>query len=101
LRSAIDDRRVAGKAGGILALVGAINIPIIHYSVDWWNTLHQSASVSKFDNPSIELSMLIPLLCMALAFKLFYVSILLNNSRSELLEQEKRNAWVKKVVALS
>ncbi len=101
LRSAIDDRRVAGKAGSILALVGAINIPIIHYSVVWWNTLHQSASVSKFDNPSIELNMLIPLLSMALAFKLFYLCILLINSRSELLEQEKRSQWVKELVTSS
>ncbi|RKZ82764.1 MAG: heme ABC transporter permease [Gammaproteobacteria bacterium] len=99
LRSAIDDRRVAGKAGAILALVGVANIPIIHYSVVWWNTLHQPASVSKFDDPSIHLSMLIPLLSMALAFKLFYLCIVLINSRSELLEQEKRNQWVKKLVA--
>ncbi|MBT7950697.1 MAG: heme ABC transporter permease [Gammaproteobacteria bacterium] len=98
LRSAIDDRRVAGRAAGILALVGAINIPIIHYSVVWWNTLHQPASVSKLDNPSIELSMLIPLLSMALAFKLFYLFIVLVNSRSELLEQEKRSQWVKELV---
>lgn len=101
LRSAIDDRRVAGKAASILALVGAINIPIIHYSVVWWNTLHQAASVSKFDNPSIELRMLIPLLCMAVAFKLFYLCILLINSRSELLEQEKRSQWVKELAVSS
>lgn len=101
LRSAIDDRRVAGKAAGILALVGAINIPIIHYSVVWWNTLHQAPSVSKFDNPSIEMNMLVPLLCMALAFKLFYLCILLINSRSELLEQEKRSQWVKELVTSS
>ncbi len=90
---------MAGKAGAILALVGVANIPIIHYSVVWWNTLHQPASVSKFDDPSIHLSMLIPLLSMALAFKLFYLCIVLINSRSELLEQEKRNQWVKKLVA--
>lgn len=101
LRSAIDDRRVAGRAASILALVGAINIPIIHYSVDWWNTLHQSASVSKFDAPSIDLNMLIPLLCMALAFKLYYLCILLMNSRSEILEQEKRSQWVKELVTAS
>ncbi|MCG8325430.1 MAG: heme ABC transporter permease [Thiotrichales bacterium] len=98
LRAAIDDRRAAGKAASILALVGVINIPIIHYSVDWWNTLHQPATISKFDNPSIETSMLIPLLCMALAFKLFYVCVLLINARSELLEQEKRTQWVKELV---
>lgn len=95
LRSAIDNRRAAAKAAAILALVGVVNIPIIHYSVVWWNTLHQPASVSKFDNPSIYFSMLIPLLSMALAFKLFYLCIVLINSRSELLEQEKRSQWVK------
>ena len=101
LRSAIDDRRVAGKAASILALVGVINIPVIHYSVVWWNTLHQPATISKFDNPSIEMNMLVPLLCMALAFKLFYLCVILINSRSELLEQEKRSQWVKQLVSTS
>lgn len=101
LRSAIDDRRVAGKTTAILAIVGVINIPIIHYSVVWWNTLHQPASVSKFDNPSIEMNMLLPLLCMAIAFKLFYLCMLLINSRTEILEQEKRSQWVKQMVTSS
>ena len=63
--------------------------------------MHQAPSVSKFDNPSIEINMLVPLLCMAIAFKLFYLCILLINSRSELLEQEKRSNWVKELVTSS
>ncbi len=101
LRSAIDDRRVAGRASSILALVGAINIPIIHYSVTWWNTLHQSASISKLGIPSIHISMLVPLLCMAMAFNLFYLWTLLINSRREILEQEKHSQWVKELMTIS
>ncbi len=69
LLSAFEDRRTGARAGAILALVGVINIPIIHYSVEWWNTLHQGPTVTKFDKPSIHISMLIPLLLMAVAFK--------------------------------
>lgn len=98
LIAAIDDRRMAGKAAALLALVGAVNIPIIHYSVVWWNTLHQPASIAKFAAPSIHISMLIPLLCMAAAFLCFYLYVLLINARSELLEQEKRSQWVKQLV---
>ena len=83
----------------LLALVGTVNIPIIHYSVVWWNTLHQPASIAKFAAPSIHISMLIPLLCMAAAFMLFYLYVLLINARSELLEQEKRSQWVRQLVA--
>ena len=68
LQSAFSDRRVAARAGAILALVGVINIPIIHYSVEWWSTLHQGPTVTKLSAPSIDASMLIPLLFMALAF---------------------------------
>ena len=99
LRQSIDDRRIAGKMASILALVGAVNIPVIHYSVIWWNTLHQAPSVSKFDAPSIDYAMLVPLLCMALAFKFFYFCVLLINARTELLEQEKRNPWVREIVS--
>ncbi len=98
LTSAIDDRRMAGKAGALLAIVGVVNIPIIHYSVVWWNTLHQPASIARFAAPSIHITMLIPLLCMVAAFLFFYLCVLLINSRSELLEQEKRSQWVKQLV---
>jgi heme exporter protein C len=82
----------------VLALVGLVNIPIIHYSVYWWNTLHQGATVTKLDQPSIHLSMLIPLLVMALAFQLYYLTVLLMRSRTELLARERRASWVIEMV---
>ena len=97
LYSAIDDKRRASRAVAVLALVGVINIPIIHYSVEWWNTLHQGPTVTKFDKPSIHISMLIPLLLMALAFHFYYLIALLSRCRSELLQRERNSAWVTKI----
>jgi heme exporter protein C len=97
LVSAIEDRRTAARAGGVLILVGVVNIPIIHYSVEWWNTLHQGPTVTKFDKPSIHLSMLIPLLLMALGFKLYYLTVVLIRARAEVLDRERRSAWVKEL----
>ncbi len=98
LYSAIEDKRKAAQAVSILALVGVVNIPIIHYSVVFVNTLHQGPTVSKFDAPSIDTRMLIPLLIMAVAFKLFYIIVLLLRSRNELLWRERRSNWVKNIV---
>jgi heme exporter protein C len=95
LVSAIEDRRTAARAGGVLILVGVVNIPIIHYSVEWWNTLHQGPTVTKMDKPSIHLSMLIPLLIMAVGFKLYYLTVVLMRARVEVLDRERRSAWVK------
>ncbi len=94
LQAAIDDRRNAARAGAVLALVGVINLPIIHYSVEWWNTLHQGATITKFDKPSIAMSMLVPLLLMFAAFKCFYFSVMLVRARGELLLAEHRANWV-------
>ncbi len=94
LYAAFEERRTAQRAAGILAIVGVINVPIIHYSVMWWNTLHQGPTVTKFDAPSIHLSMLIPLLIMSVAFTLFYATVLLMRARWEVLEQEQRSKWV-------
>jgi heme exporter protein C len=101
LQAAIDDRRTAARAGAVLALVGVVNLPIIHYSVEWWNTLHQGPTVTKFDQPSIALSMLVPLLLMALAFKLHYVVSLLARVRGQILDSERRAAWVEKLLVES
>jgi len=98
LQSAFDDKRIAARAGAILALIGVINIPIIHYSVEWWSTLHQGPTISKFDKPSIHLTMLIPLLLMVVAFKTFYITTLLIRARSEILNYECNSSWVKKYV---
>ena len=98
LHNAIDDKRTAARATAILALVGVVNIPIIHYSVEWWNTLHQGPTVTKFDKPSIDVRMLIPLLLMAVAFKLYYATVVLMRSRCELLERERNTQWVRELV---
>ncbi len=98
LQSAISDRQTAWRAGAILLVIGVVNIPIIHYSVEWWYTLHQPATITKFDDPSIHPSMLIPLLIMAIAFKLFYVSVLFTRCRAEILDRERRTNWVRELV---
>lgn len=97
LQSAIPDRQTAWRAGAILLLVGVVNIPIIHYSVDWWYTLHQPATITKFDAPSIHPSMLTPLLIMAVAFKVFYFSLLLSRARTEILHRERKTHWVREL----
>jgi heme exporter protein C len=84
LSNAFDDRERGGRAAAILAVVGAINLPIIKFSVDWWNTLHQPASVLRMDGPTIHSSMLWPLFVMATGFTAFYVVLLLIRIRSEL-----------------
>ncbi len=98
LQSAIEDQRTADKASGLLAIVGVVNIPIIHYSVEWWNTLHQGATVTKFDAPSIDTRMLIPLLMMALAFKLFYAALVLMRTRNEVLYRDRNRRWVREYI---
>jgi heme exporter protein C len=95
LRTSISDPRTASRACAVLALVGVINIPIIHYSVEWWNTLHQGPTVTKFDKPSIHIDMLIPLLVMATSFQFYYFTTVLMRSRGELLSRERNTRWVK------
>ena len=81
-----------------MALVGVVNIPIIHYSVEWWNTLHQGPTVTKFDKPSIHVTMLIPLLMMAVAFKLYFATSVLMRARAELLERDRNTRWVLEMI---
>ena len=100
LHNAIEDKRVAARAVAILAIVGVVNIPIIHYSVEWWNSLHQGPTVTKFDKPSIHWSMLIPLLLMALAFQVYYVLALFRRCRTELLQRERNSKWVEEISKL-
>lgn len=84
LANAFDDPARGSKASAILALVGVVNVPIIKFSVDWWNTLHQPASVVKMGGPAIDSSMLVPLILMALAFKAYYIWVLLMRIRGEI-----------------
>ncbi len=85
LSEAFDDPSRGTRAASILALVGFVNVPIIKFSVDWWNTLHQPASVGRLGGPTIDASMLVPLLVMALAFTTYYLWLLLIRMRSEII----------------
>jgi heme exporter protein C len=95
LEAAIEDKRLAARACAILALVGVVNIPIIHYSVEWWNTLHQGPTVTK---RAMDTSMLVWLLIMALAFKLYFFANLLMRARGEVLVREKDTRWVEEMI---
>ncbi len=83
----IEDFSRAAKATSILALAGAVNLPVIRFSVDWWNTLHQPASVARLDGPAIHASILTPLLIMALGFTLFFAALALARTRVEVMER--------------
>ena len=94
LQASIDDPKRAARASAILALVGVVNIPIIHFSVEWWNTLHQPASVTRMGRPTIYISMLIPLLLMAVGFTTYFFTVVLIRVRNEILERERHTSWV-------
>ena len=96
LYAAFENRHTAEKAIAILSIVGVVNVPIIHYSVEWWNSLHQGATVIRPDGPAMPNNMLYPLLIMAFAFKLFYGWALFARLRNMVLETERRSNWVKK-----
>jgi len=87
---AVEDPARAGRAAAILTLVGAINLPIIKFSVDWWNTLHQPASVVRIGGPSIYATILVPLLVMAIAFTLLFVTLHIAAMRNEILRRRVR-----------
>jgi heme exporter protein C len=88
LVNAFDDPSRGGKAGSILALVGIVNLPIIKFSVDWWNTLHQPASVMRIGGPKIDISMLVPLLIMTAGFSLLFLALLMLRMRTILNERK-------------
>jgi len=94
LYNAFSDKVLAGRAAAILTLVGVVNLPIIHYSVVWWNTLHQGATISKFEKPSMAPEMLWPLLIMIIAFGAFLGTLTLMRFRNEILARESHRPWV-------
>jgi heme exporter protein C len=98
LHSAIDDVRRADKASAVLALVGVINVPIIYFSVQWWNTLHQGSSI-KPGGSSIAGIMVTGMLLMVFAFWMYAIAAVLHRARSVVLEREQRNAWAQETVA--
>ena len=95
LQSAIDDPRRADKAGAILALVGVVNVPIIYFSVKWWNTLHQGSSVSLTKSPSMAMTMLWGMLLCALACWMYAIAVALMRVRMIMLERERHTDWVR------
>ena len=99
LREAIDDPRRADRACALLALVGAINVPIIYFSVRWWNTLHQGASVSLTSAPTMAQTMLIGMLLMALAAWCYTIAAALHRVRSIMIEREAGADWVQRLAA--
>ena len=99
LQSAIDDPRRADRAGAILALVGVVNIPIIYFSVKWWNTLHQGASVSLTRAPSMATTMLWGMVLCALACWMYSIAVSLMRVRIIILQREKHTDWVRKTLA--
>ncbi len=99
LQAAIDDPRRADKAGAVLALVGVVNVPIIYFSVRWWNTLHQGASISVTKAPTMAQTMLWGMLLMVLAFWMYSIAVALMRVRSIILERERHTDWVQHAVA--
>jgi heme exporter protein C len=95
LKGAIPDPVRADRAGGILALVGVVNVPIIYFSVQWWNTLHQGASVSLTRSPSMAATMLLGMLLMALAAWMYSIATALARVRAIILERERDAEWVR------
>jgi len=99
LRGAIEDTQRADRASAVLAVVGVVNVPIIHYSVTWWNSLHQAPSVMRLGKPTLSGAMLWPLLTMLLGFTLYFVAVLLVRLRAEILGRERSASWVREMLA--
>ena len=95
LRAAIDDERRADRASALLALVGVVNVPIIYFSVRWWNTLHQGATVSMTAAPKMAQTMLAAMLIMSFAAWFYTIAVALHRARSLVLEREAHTDWVR------
>jgi heme exporter protein C len=100
LRAAFEDRDKADRVSAILGVVGVVNVPIIHFSVLWWNTLHQGPTITKFDDPSMTTDMLIPFLIMMFGFMFFFYWLLLNRLRAEIVEREQGTKWLRELVTM-
>ncbi len=99
LRAAIDDPRRADRASALLALVGSVNVPIIYFSVKWWNTLHQGASVSVTSSPKMAQAMLASMLIMAFAAWFYTIAVTLARVRAIILVREAHTEWVRELVS--
>ena len=99
LRASMDDVQRADRTSAVLAVVGTVNVPIIHYSVVWWNSLHQAASVMKLGEPSMPPSMLTPLMMMLAGFTFLFGALLLVRLRAEVLTRERTASWIREALA--
>ena len=98
LRAAVPDSNKADKLSSILILIGAINIPIIHFSVEWWTSLHQGSTLLKSGGPAIATSMLYPLLAMIFGLTIYFGGLLLIRVKAEVLSREKNARWIKDII---
>jgi len=99
LRAAYDDRDKADRVSAVLAMVGLVNVPIIHKSVDWWNTLHQSATVSNLgESPSMDTAMLVPFLIMVAGFTFLFYWLLLRRLQAEIIKREPAARWLQDLI---
>jgi heme exporter protein C len=98
LRAAFDDRKRADRAGAVLAIVGVVNVVLVHYSVEWWSSLHQGQTVMN-EEATMPASMLTPLLLMILSFTLFFGALMFSRLKSEVLLRESSARWVRRLVA--
>jgi heme exporter protein C len=99
LVEAIDDPRRSDQAGALLTIVGSVNVPIIYFSVKWWNTLHQGASVSMTSAPKMATTMLVAMLIMTLAFWAYSFAVVFTRARAIVLERERGAGWVNQLAA--
>ena len=99
LRGAIEDRDRADRASAVLAIVGLVNVPIVHYSVVWWRSLHQGPTLLRGDGPSAPMSIVWPLLVMIGAFTFYFLAIMLMRARAEVLRRERGGAWLREELA--
>ncbi|HYL01801.1 MAG TPA: heme ABC transporter permease [Steroidobacteraceae bacterium] len=98
LRAGLEDTQRADRASGLLAVAGVVNVPIIHYSVTWWNSLHQAPSVMQLGKPTMPPAMLVPLLMMLAGFTLYFAAVLLVRLRGEVLSRERAASWIHEVL---
>lgn len=97
LRAAFEDRDKADRVSAILGVVGVVNVPIIHYSVLWWNTLHQGPTISRLDGPTMATEMLVPFLIMVAGFTLCFYWLLLKRLQAEIIEREHGTRWIREL----
>ena len=98
LQNAFEEVAQGSKAAALLALVGVVNLPIIKYSVEWWNTLHQGSTFRITERPTMPPEMYLPLLVMFLGLYALFATLILLRSRQEILQRERRSQWVRQLV---